>query len=436
MSKLGLVLHPEKTRMVDLRRGKGGFVFLGCTIRKRRSILRNPRWHFMQRWPSPKAMKRLRDRVQEMTDSRQSGKDVKQIIAQTESRASWLGKLLSDGNADRGSFSKWTASYTIALMRWLYRRGGQRTTRQDPLDRPTVSRYGSAPSAGHRVLPGASHISKIIGKPCAGKPHARFERGFDENRLAMWPILRHNLPMQSSWRRQRPRLAVALILGALGMRADTIERCNNLLNAALENKNPDTRKQAVVALSLAATADAQFARLEGDACRIRTWRCVRRRWAKLSRGEDPGGAGRIAQGAEGRCAGGQFAAAKALWTMEDLAGRGRCWRFGHESKASSGYISKQKRDAMRMLHTPRVLFLYAFRQSMGFVPLPGFGEGVSSMQALLTDPGVSGRATAALLLGKDKSPETLAALKDALLDLDWPVARRPCIRWRCATIPH
>ena len=53
MSKLGLGLHPEKTRMVDLRRGKESFVFLGCTIRKKRSILRNPRAYYMQRWPSP-----------------------------------------------------------------------------------------------------------------------------------------------------------------------------------------------------------------------------------------------------------------------------------------------------------------------------------------------------------------------------------------------
>ena len=55
MDRLGLTLHPVKTRMVDLRRGKESFVFLGCTIRKKRSIQRNPRWHFMQRWPSPKA---------------------------------------------------------------------------------------------------------------------------------------------------------------------------------------------------------------------------------------------------------------------------------------------------------------------------------------------------------------------------------------------
>lgn len=46
MSKLGLTLHPDKTRMVDLRRWKGSFVFLGCTIRKKRSILRAPWCHF------------------------------------------------------------------------------------------------------------------------------------------------------------------------------------------------------------------------------------------------------------------------------------------------------------------------------------------------------------------------------------------------------
>ena len=33
----------------------------------------------------------------------------------------------------------------------------------------------------------------------------------------------------------------------------------------------------------------------------------------------------------------------------------------------------------------------------------------------------SGRATAALLLGKDKDPATVAALKDALYDKDWSV---------------
>jgi RNA-directed DNA polymerase len=43
VDRLGIALHPAKTRMVDLRRGKESFVFLGCTIRKKRSIQRNPR---------------------------------------------------------------------------------------------------------------------------------------------------------------------------------------------------------------------------------------------------------------------------------------------------------------------------------------------------------------------------------------------------------
>ena len=100
MNRLGLKLHPEKTRMVDLRRGKGSFVFLGCTIRKKRSIQRNPRMHFMQRWPSPKAMKRVRERVHELTDSRHSGKDVKQIIATLNPVLRGWGNYFRSGNAE------------------------------------------------------------------------------------------------------------------------------------------------------------------------------------------------------------------------------------------------------------------------------------------------------------------------------------------------
>ena len=40
------------------------------------------------------------------------------------------------------------------------------------------------------------------------------------------------------------------------------------------------------------------------------------------------------------------------------------------------------------------------------------------MQGILTDSGVSGRASAALLLGSDQDPATLEALKDALNDTD------------------
>jgi group II intron reverse transcriptase/maturase len=129
MSKLGLVLHPEKTRMVDLRRGKEGFVFLGCAIRKKRSILRNPRGYYMHRWPSPKATKRLRDRVREITDRRASGEDVKQIIAKLNPVLRGWGNYFRSGTSSR-EFLKMDSFVYGRLVRWMYRRGGQRATRR------------------------------------------------------------------------------------------------------------------------------------------------------------------------------------------------------------------------------------------------------------------------------------------------------------------
>jgi RNA-directed DNA polymerase len=128
MSKLDLVLHPEKTRMVDLRRGKGSFVFLGCTIRKKRSILRNPRAYYMHRWPSPKATKRLRDRVREITGRRASGEDVKQVIAKLNPVLRGWGNYFRSGTTAR-EFLKMDSFVYERLVRWLYRRGGQRATR-------------------------------------------------------------------------------------------------------------------------------------------------------------------------------------------------------------------------------------------------------------------------------------------------------------------
>ena len=127
MERLGLMLHPEKTRMVDLRRGKEGFTFLGCTIRKRRSIQRAPHLHFVQRWPSPKAMTRVRERVHDLTDARQSGvKDVKEIITRLNPVLRGWGNYFRTGNAER-EFNRIDGYVYRRLTRWMYRRGGQRS---------------------------------------------------------------------------------------------------------------------------------------------------------------------------------------------------------------------------------------------------------------------------------------------------------------------
>jgi group II intron reverse transcriptase/maturase len=129
MDRLGLKLHPEKTRLADLNRGKESIVFLGCTIRKKRSIQRNPRWYFTQRWPSPKATQKLRDRVRELTSPRYSGLDVKQVIAQLTPVLRGWGNYFRTGNAYE-EFLKMDAYVYRSLMRWHFRRGGQRKTKR------------------------------------------------------------------------------------------------------------------------------------------------------------------------------------------------------------------------------------------------------------------------------------------------------------------
>ncbi|MFT3913624.1 MAG: group II intron maturase-specific domain-containing protein [Anaeromyxobacteraceae bacterium] len=130
MARLGLTLHPEKTRIVDLRRGKEGFTFLGCVNRKRRSIQRRPDRHYMHRWPSPKAMTRVRERVHELTDVRRSGaKDVKEVIASVNPVIRGWANYFRTGTADR-EFNRVDWYVHERITRWLHRRGGQRTRYQ------------------------------------------------------------------------------------------------------------------------------------------------------------------------------------------------------------------------------------------------------------------------------------------------------------------
>jgi RNA-directed DNA polymerase len=127
MTRLGLELHPEKTRLLDLSRGKEGFTFLGCEIRKRRSIQRAPKLYFMKRWPSREAMRRIRSRIHALTDARHSGvANVGVLIARINPVLRGWGQYFRTGNAEH--MFNVTDSYVYRrIMRWFRRRGGQRT---------------------------------------------------------------------------------------------------------------------------------------------------------------------------------------------------------------------------------------------------------------------------------------------------------------------
>ncbi len=81
---LGLELHPDKTRVVDLREGKEGFDFLGCHLHARMSgrlwEQYGKRRYYLHRWPSVRSMKRARGRVKALTGRSQVGMELEAVI--------------------------------------------------------------------------------------------------------------------------------------------------------------------------------------------------------------------------------------------------------------------------------------------------------------------------------------------------------------------
>jgi RNA-directed DNA polymerase len=129
LSRLKLELHPEKTRKVNLSWGQDGFDFLGCHLRKRFS---GPLWekarkrvYFLQRWPSERSMKRVRQRVRELTDRRWSGvKDVRDIIARLNPVLRGSGAYFRTGNAAI-KFIQADRYVIYRLFRFMVRRKGR-----------------------------------------------------------------------------------------------------------------------------------------------------------------------------------------------------------------------------------------------------------------------------------------------------------------------
>jgi len=104
LQRLGLELHPDKTRRVDLSRGREGFDFLGGHLHKRLSgrILEEEgrRVHFLHRWPSVRSMNRVRERVREQTGANRGGvKDVRVLIKDLNPILRAWGNYFKTGNA-------------------------------------------------------------------------------------------------------------------------------------------------------------------------------------------------------------------------------------------------------------------------------------------------------------------------------------------------
>jgi HEAT repeat protein len=199
------------------------------------------------------------------------------------------------------------------------------------------------------------------------------------------------------------------------------DRARDLLEASLKDKNPETRTHAVQSLGLASATEPWLSELEV----MMEDKDVEVRLAAIASLVDLKSdrtVPTLRKALDSPVPEVAFAAAKALWALNETPGREALFSvLDRETKSSSGFVTKEKRDALRMLHTPKTFFIFALVESANFAPVPGVGAGVSSLSGILSNPGVSGRAAAALLLSTDHSPEVLQALQNALGDADWSV---------------
>jgi RNA-directed DNA polymerase len=103
LAELGLELHPDKTRVVDLREGREGLDFLGCHFHVRMSGRVWEQYgkvrYYLHRWPSQRAMKRVREKVKAETGRNRAGADVGDVIADLNPLLGGWGNYFRTGNA-------------------------------------------------------------------------------------------------------------------------------------------------------------------------------------------------------------------------------------------------------------------------------------------------------------------------------------------------
>ena len=100
LATLGLHLHPDKTRIVGLTKGRQGFDFLGFHHHKVESW----RWrgrYYRQRWPATRAMNAIRAKVREATDRRFVGHSLAWIVGNLNRVLRGWGAYFRYGNSAR-----------------------------------------------------------------------------------------------------------------------------------------------------------------------------------------------------------------------------------------------------------------------------------------------------------------------------------------------
>ena len=101
LNRLKLTLHPTKTQVVYVEDGRQGFDFLGFHCRKVESWKYRGK-RYLQRWPSQRAMQRVRKRVKAITAPRHRlPEPIEPIVAEVNQVVRGWGAYFRVGNSTR-----------------------------------------------------------------------------------------------------------------------------------------------------------------------------------------------------------------------------------------------------------------------------------------------------------------------------------------------
>ncbi len=217
-----------------------------------------------------------------------------------------------------------------------------------------------------------------------------------------------------------PFFAVCLLTFVVLAKTET-EKARQIFVKALSESNPIKRKEAVEALSLVGVDNIVYGQLE-NALNDKDVDVQMAACASLATIKGKRSVTLLEQAMKNETPEVSFAAAKALFELGVPAGKEALLDIlTGEKKTNSNYFTTQKRDALQMMKNPPALYRLAIREGVGMIPLPGAGFGAASLEGILKDSGVTGRALAATYLAREKDQASLSALREALTDKNWSV---------------
>jgi len=225
---------------------------------------------------------------------------------------------------------------------------------------------------------------------------------------------------------RRPRLkavllaAFALIPAAPQTQDSTpVRSARTILEQGAADSDPDVRREVAVALGLPSRRDPSTRLLEKLAADKDH---LVRESALVSIGElrDPQLAKPARAALDDEVPEVAFAAARTLFKLNQPEGKQMLIEIVEkEASAKTGFVRAKMRDVARRMKRPKSAMLFMVQQGVGFIPVPGLGEGFSALNSLVSDPDFSARATALLVLSADRSPEVRREIEQAFNDSDW-----------------